>query len=61
MSEELVNILGMCFGLLVFLGGIIGVCAVSGYYSNQQKLECYKALSDKPTSELFIVCGKISS
>ena len=61
MSEELVNILVMCFGLLVFLGGIIGVCAVSGYYSNAQKIECYKSLKDKPALDLLSVCGKISS
>lgn len=61
MSEEVTNILAIAFGALLFLGGVIGVCAASGYYSNLQKLECIERMMDKSATDILAVCGKISS
>lgn len=61
MNDDVINILAVAIVGLLFLGCILTVCGVSGYYSNQQKLECIERMSDKSATDILAICGKISS
>jgi hypothetical protein len=61
MSDDLKSILVVVGGGVGFLFSLFAICGISGYYSNQQKLECVERMMDKSATDILAVCGKISS
>jgi hypothetical protein len=60
MNEDIWVVFGILGAILTFFGAAMCMSAYSSYVTNEQRLECVKANTDRAASEVLTLCGRVS-